>query len=362
MAVVLRRGKWYIDYYVGPRRVRERVGRTKTEAVDALKAREGEKVQGRYNFRPRRSVPIFRDFAQRFLDTVSVLRRGYESEKYRIATLIQFFGKYRLSDLNGEHAEKFKAKRSKQVRPGTVNRELGNLKNMMNVAIAWDHLDKNPFAKVKFLHVPRKPERVLGEDEEVQLLAACHKVRSAYLKPIVLLALNTGMRRGEILSLEWSQVDLVNRLISINNAKTSHGERAIPMNDTVHAVLSALPRRENTVLVFPSSRNPGERMLDLKKGFAKAVCLAKIAHIRFHDLRHTFATRLVRSGADLITVQRLLGHAKITMTARYAHSMVDDRIAAVKRLEKVGQPASNRPQTDTEDVAGQQALTPQPRK
>ena len=83
-------------------------------------------------------------------------------------------------------------------------------------------------------------------------------------------------------------------------------------------------------------------MLDLKKGFAKAVCLAKIAHIQSHDLRHTFATRLVRRGADLITVQRLLGHAKITMTARYAHSMVDDRIAAVKRLEKVGQPASNR--------------------
>lgn len=296
------------------------------------------------------------------METVSALRRGYESEKYRIATLIDFFGKYRLSDLNGEHAEKFKAKRSKRVRPGTVNRELGNLKNMMNVAVSWGHLDRNPFSKVKFLHVPRGPERVLGEDEEVRLLAACDEVRSAYLRPIILLAFNTGMRRGEILSLEWSQVDLVNRLISITNAKTSHGERAIPMNDTVHAALSALARREKTDLVFPSNRNPGERMLDLKKGFAKAVCLATLAHIRFHDPRHTFATILVRRGADLITVQRLLGYAKITMTARYAHSMVDDRIAAVKRLEKVGQPASNRPKTDIEDVAGQQAPTAQPLK
>ena len=101
-------------------------------------------------------------------------------------------------------------------------------------------------------------------------------------------------------------------------------------------------------------------MLDLKKGFAKAVCLAKIAHIRFHDMRHTFATRLVRRGVDLITVQRLLGHAKITMTARYAHSMVDDRIAAVKRLEKVGQADSNRPQTDIGSVADLPEPMPQP--
>ena len=85
--------------------------------------------------------------------------------------------------------------------------------------------------------------------------------------------------------------------------------------------------------MFPSPRNPGHEMLDNKRGYWKAQKKAGIAHIRFHDLRHTFATRLVRAGVDLITVQYLLGHSKITMTARYAHSLFDAKIDALKKLE-----------------------------
>lgn len=84
--------------------------------------------------------------------------------------------------------------------------------------------------------------------------------------------------------------------------------------------------------VFPSQRRPGCSMLDSKKGFKKAIALAEIEPVPFHDLRHCFATRLVRAGVDLITVQQLLGHARITMTARYAHSLSDARVEAVRRL------------------------------
>jgi integrase len=101
-------------------------------------------------------------------------------------------------------------------------------------------------------------------------------------------------------------------------------------------------------LVFPSNRKIGEKILDLKKGFRKALRLAGIAKIRFHYLRHTFATRLVRSSVDLITVQQLLGHAKITMTARYAHSLASDKKAVVSKLDLAGVyslPGSNRPLT-----------------
>lgn len=338
MAIFLRKGNWYIDYYTGSRRIREKVGPTKIEAKKALKVRQSEIIQGRYHFSTQTNSMTFKVLADRYLRLVSAQKRGYLSERYRIATLKQFFGKYRLSDLTAEHAERFKIERSKVVSPATVNREVGNLKHIIRMGIAWKYLQANSFASVKLLHVPGRPERVLGEDEEVKLLAACDKVRSPHLRPIVILALNTGMRKGEILSLTWPQVDFVRRALFIFNAKSENGRRQIPLNDTVQALLTSLPRKRGSQFVFPSPRNPGQRMRDHKVGFAAAVRHAKIPHIRFHDLRHTFASRLVLAGTDLVTVQKLSGHARITMTARYAHSLMDDRMAAVKRLEgqKIG--------------------------
>lgn len=177
----------------------------------------------------------------------------------------------------------------------------------------------------------------LRPEEKVRVLEACGHVRTHSLRPIVVLALHTGMRRGELPSLKWSHVDLVRRTVRVVNAKTRSGDRVISINVNVYATLSAIPRTDASKFVFSSNRNVGERFLDLKKGFEKAVRLANIIDIRFHDLRHTFATRLVQAGVDLIidliTVQHLLGHAKITMTSRYADSPTDARIAAVRRLE-----------------------------
>ena len=177
---------------------------------------------------------------------------------------------------------------------------------------------------------------MLSTDEETKLLPACDRVRAKHLRPLVALALNTGMRRGELLSLEWARVDLNQRTIRVINAKSDAGDRIIPMNEMVHALLSELAQRATSPLIFPSNRKLGGKFLDLKKGFHKAVELAGIPHIRFHDLRHTFATRLVRAGVDIVTVQHLLGHSKITMTARYAHALADVKIAAVSKLDFAG--------------------------
>jgi integrase len=158
--------------------------------------------------------------------------------------------------------------------------------------------------------------------------------------------LNTGMRKGEILSLQWSQVDLANRLIHVEHGKTEDSDRRIPMNETAFALMFGLHRKRGGDLIFPSPRKSGEKFVDLKTAFRSAVRLSKIRHLRFHDMRHTFATRLVRAGVDLITIQQLLGHSKITTTARYAHSLADDKMAAVARLDRNSfkvSPAPNRP-------------------
>jgi integrase len=216
-----------------------------------------------------------------------------------------------------------------------VNREMTVLKHMMSKALEWKLVTANPFQGVRSLRVPSRIERILGVDEESRLLACCDRLRSRFLRSVVVLALNTGMRRGELLSLKWEQVDLAQGRIRVLNAKTNSSTRSIPVNSIVHNLLSELSRNKKSQMVFPSSRRAGKGFLDLKKGFKKAVQLAGLPKIRFHDLRHTFATRLVQKNVDLITVQHLLGHVNISMTARYAHSPDSARIAAVKRLDEL---------------------------
>ena len=260
-------------------------------------------------------------------------------------TLCAYFGKFRAYNLTAEDAEKYKAMRSQLVKPATINRELTLAKHIMVMGVEWKAVGDNPFRGVHNLDVLKRVERVLGRDEEIKLLVACDRVHSRLLRPLVVLALNTGMRRGEMLSLEWPRVDFDQRTIRIINAKSKASNRIIPMNKGVHSMLKDLADGTTSPFVFPSNRKPGERYLDLKKGFKKAVSLAGIPHIRFHDMRHTFATRLVRAGVDIVTVQNLLGHSKITMTARYAHALADVKMAAVSKLDLVGfhsAPDSNR--------------------
>ena len=334
MGVFERNDNWFIDFYAYGRRVREKVGPSRGEALRALSVRKAEVALGKFNLIPRASIPTFKALAEKYKNLVSIHKKSCTGEHYVIQMLVGIFGKLRIDGLTMEDAEKFKAIRCRQVKPATVNREMTVLKHMMSKALEWKYLARNPFKGIKPLKVPDRVERTLELDEEPRLLVACDRVRSRILRQVVLLALNTGMRRGELLSLEWTQVDMNKRTIRVICGKTKSAERTIPMNSTVHNLLSDLQRRRNSELIFPSNRKPGERILDLKKGFRKAVQLAKLErHIRFHDLRHTFATRLVDGGANIVTVQRLLGHARISMTARYAHSPDATRIAAVEKLD-----------------------------
>lgn len=154
-----------------------------------------------------------------------------------------------------------------------------------------------------------------------------------YVKPIVITALHTGMRKGEILSLKWDNVDLKHGFILLD--VTKNGERReIPINKTLETVFldKSLIRRLDVPYVFydPATGKPYQ---NVKRSFYTACRRAGIRDFHFHDLRHTFASHLVMSGVDITTVKELLGHKTLTMTLRYAHLAPSHKVRAVDVLD-----------------------------
>lgn len=356
MGIFKRNGKFVIDYYKQGKRRRETLP-TKSLALKALSIRKAEIAQRKFGIVGAASSPAFNVFAGRYRLLVSVHKKSLKNESYVIRTLTTLFGKRKLNEISNEDVEWFKSKRSREVKPATVNRELTVLRHMMSKAVEWDFIAKSPLNGVKILKVPETLERILDPSEESRLISACDLIRSRFLRSAILLALNTGMRRGELMSLTWDHIDFTRNVVRIVNAKSRSGNRSVPLNRMANAILTELQRSKTSLYVFPSNRKKDSRLLDLKKGFKRAVKLANLRHIRFHDLRHTFATRLVQAGVDIITVQHLLGHAKITMTARYAHSPDPSRIAAVRQLDRLTQQDPNRSPAQKSE-AGSSAANP----
>jgi len=201
---------------------------------------------------------------------------------------------------------------------------------MFNLAVEEGYFEENIIRKVKnFSEKNTLKERILTEKEEEKLMENC----SDTLKPIIAVALNTGIRRAEILNLTWSQVDFKNRRIRVE--KTKSGKvRYIPINDDLFKQILKL-KNENgqSAFVFlnPATKKP---FLDMKTPFKRACRISGIEGLRFHDLRHTLATRLVARGIHIKTIRDLLGHFSVTVTERYAHSNDVQMRKAVETLSK----------------------------
>ncbi|MGI8466877.1 MAG: site-specific integrase [Pyrinomonadaceae bacterium] len=151
-------------------------------------------------------------------------------------------------------------------------------------------------------------------EEESKLFIALGS--NELVKQIVTIALHTGLRRGEIFNLKWFDVDFNRALIQVRESKSGK-KRLVPMNRSVRNLFNGLKRKSE--YVFPSPRTGG-KLVDVKKGFRKALANAKIPDFHFHDLRHTAATRMAEAGADAFTLMKILGHSDIRMTARYTHA------------------------------------------
>ena len=269
-----------------------------------------------------------------------------------------------LRTISAFDVERIKAQRLKAGRkPATVNRDIDRVRGVLSRALEWGFLSDHPLKAVKRAKgVDNSRVRYLTSDEEGRLRDALsareaerraarerhnawHSARESiglsqwpetgftdHLLPIVLLAMNTGMRRGELFGLAWTDVNLDGALLTVTagNAK-SRKARHLPLNAEALEVLTRWKDQgDGKGLVFPGIG--GGRLTNIKKSWEGIVHDAKLADFRFHDLRHDFASKLVMVGVDLNTVRELLGHADIAMTLRYAHLAPDKLADAVAKL------------------------------
>jgi len=341
MGLFQRGQDWFIDYYVHNRRKREKVGPSKKLAENVLRKRRLQIAENRYLDVNKRVRIRLKDFAPTYLELYAKpnKRSWRGTDFFILKTLNSFFGGRFLDEITPMMIEQFKIQRSKDVTPATTNRDLACLRCMFNKAIAWEYATENPVRKVKFLREDNKRLRFLEKDEIIKLLNCC----SQRLKAVVIVALNTGMRKGEISDLKWRDVDFNKGIITL--LRTKNGEkRYIPVNNACREALMGVKKDSKSEYIFC---NRNGKPYNFRKSFETALRNAGIKEFRFHDLRHTFASQMVMCGIDLNTVRELLGHKDLSLTLRYAHLSADHTAKAVetlgKRLDTFWTPSENYP-------------------
>jgi integrase len=251
--------------------------------------------------------------------------------------------------------DKFKAKRLKDgIHPATVNRDLARLKAALSVAVQWKLLDVNPLLGVKRIKAGIEDRiRYLSKAEEKALRKTLEKREAKFrrrresgnrwraergreqkpaitgycdhLMPMTLIALNTGLRRGELTSLTWADINLPGKMLTVRAGYAKSGKaRHVPLNSEAVAVFKQWRKQEPEGRLF--------KVICTAKAWGALMTAAKIENFRFHDCRHSFASKLVMAGVDLNTVRELLGHGDIAMTMRYAHLAPEHKAAAVEKL------------------------------
>jgi integrase len=269
----------------------------------------------------------FEKFCRQVLDTYSKIhKKSWKNDELHFRVLRPFFNGKMLSEITPEQIANFKVARAAEVSNSTTNRDVSFLKMALNLAVDWGKLEKNPAARVKMLPEPPSIERILTADETQRLLAAA----GPRLKPILVTALGTGMRRGELFALKWVDIDFDHGMIYVRMSK-SNKSRKIPVGPTVLATLQALPRWSE--FVFPGQKQ-GRPLQSISRSFKTACADAKIEGFRLHDCRHTYATELLDRGVEIMTVSRILGHSSIMMTAKYLHTSAERFRLAAEKIEE----------------------------
>jgi len=249
-----------------------------------------------------------------------------EYHQGRLQHLLPVFGGCRLVHITRGMVDEYRTMRLKRVTNATVNRDVSTLKHILFWAVDEGFLGINPLARYRELPEPRRPRRVLSVQEEDALL----EVASRHLRQAIILAVDTGMRRGEILSQRREHLDAARRLLVVSKSKTPGGVgREIPWTTRVAEILEPLTGGEGFVVLYQ-----GEQIKLLKTSWQGAVRRSGIRYLRFHDLRHTFNTRLMEANVSQDVRKTLMGHSDGDINAVYTHVELPTKRGAIAKLER----------------------------
>ncbi len=296
-------------------------------------------VRGRFELRDESNKRTFKQMAEKYMTEYAVKKRPMSMSRDRVALLhlMPVFGDMYLSQIEPNLIVTYKHQRYQEgASPVSINYELGFCKHAFNLAIReWNWTHENPFIKVSMEKVDNERLRWLTDEERLKLLDACE----GWVRDVVIFALNTGIRRTNIIRLTWKMVDLNRETITLDSTETKNRERlVVPMNTNVKKLLQERSRVRylNNPYVFTQPDGSPIPRSVLQRHFDMAVDKARIEDFHFHDCRHTFASYLVQKDVSLYTVQKLLGHKDISQTTRYAHLAPKTLEVAVRRLDDSG--------------------------
>jgi len=329
MGKVYKRGKiWYIYTCYRGKIIRKAVGPDKKIAEAVLKKVETELIENKWLDIKREQKIKFSEISKEFLKKYSkVNKRSWKRDQLSISHLDKFFGHKFIYEIKEKDIEEYKKERLLTgIKHSTLNRELACLKTILNKSREWGYIEQIP--KIKLFKENNQRVRYLTEEEEERLL----KITSEPLKSMVIISMHTGMRLGEILNLKWRDIDLKEGIIIIQDSKSKE-KGIVFMNQTIKDVFISLLSSKSKEYVFEKDGKKFD-IYYISHWFSKIVKQAGIKDFRFHDLRHTFASRLRMRGWDLKTIQEALRHKDYKMSLRYAHLSPEIKRQAIESLDK----------------------------
>lgn len=327
MGLFKRKKIWWMNFTYQGRQIRKSTGTSDRQLADAILSKVKVKiVEGQYFDRLEEQERTFKEMMERYVQERAVEVSGHSSRRarYILAHLLPVFGTKTLAEVSVKDIAAYKGMRQQEeAKPATIVKEMALMKAAFNVAIReWEWCRDNPVCRVTFGRINNARVRYLDDVTFERVVQAC----PSWLQPIVVVARYTGMRRENLVTLQWQQVDLERKLITLDHTK--NGDRlGVPLCDPVVKVLQEARRTRGKPFGQVFGPITGDAV---GIAFRRACQRIEIADFRFHDLRHTFASSLVQRGVDLYRVQRLLGHRDGRMTQRYAHLAPDNLRDAVQ--------------------------------